>query len=76
MTGAVINVITVIAGGTLGTLLGERLPSRICLMIMQGVGLVTLAVGMSMAITTKDFLLVLGSILIGGISGNAFEGGE
>jgi len=69
MIGTIINVITVVAGGTLGTLLGERLPSRIRTIIMQGVGLVTLAVGMSMAITTNNFLLVLGSIVIGGILG-------
>ncbi len=69
MTGTVINVITVVAGGTLGTLLGERLPSRIRHIIMQGVGLVTLAVGMSMAITTNNFVLVLVSIVIGGILG-------
>ncbi len=69
MTGTVMNVIAVVAGGTLGTLLGERLPSRIRHIIMQGVGLVTLAVGMSMAITTENFLLVLVSIVIGGILG-------
>jgi len=69
MTGTVINVLTVVAGGTLGTLLGERLPSRIRHIVMQGVGLVTLAVGMSMAITTENFLLVLLSIVIGGILG-------
>ncbi len=69
MTGTIINVITVIAGGTLGTLLGERMPPRIRQIVMQGVGLVTLAVGMSMAITTKNFLLVLLSIVLGGILG-------
>ena len=69
MTGTVINVITVVAGGTLGALLGERLLSRIRHIIMQGVGLVTLAVGMSMAITTNNFVLVLVSIVIGGILG-------
>jgi len=69
MTGTIINVATVIAGGTLGALLGERLPSRIRDIIMQGVGLVTLAVGMSMALTTNNFLLVLGSIAVGGILG-------
>lgn len=69
MTGTVINVITVVVGGTLGTLLGERLSSRIRHIVMQGVGLVTLAVGMSMAITTENFLLVLLSIVTGGILG-------
>lgn len=69
MTGTIINVATVVAGGTLGTFLGERLPARIRHIVMQGVGLVTLAVGMSMAITTKNFLVVLLSIVIGGILG-------
>jgi len=69
MTGIVINVAAVVAGGTLGTLLGEGLPSRIRHIIMHGVGLVTLAVGMSVAITTKSFVLVLVSIIIGGILG-------
>jgi hypothetical protein len=69
MTGTVINVATVIVGGTLGALLGERLPLRFRQIVMQGVGLVTLAVGMSMAITTGNFLLVLLSIVIGGILG-------
>jgi len=69
MTGIAINVAAVVAGGTLGTLLGEGLPSRIRHIIMHGVGLVTLAVGMSMAITTKNFVLVLVSIIIGGILG-------
>ena len=62
MIGTIINVIAVIAGGTSGTLLGERLPSRIRQIVMQGVGLVTLVVGMSMAITTENFVLVLLSI--------------
>ncbi len=62
-------MVTVVAGGTLGTLLGERLPSRIRQIVMQGVGLVTLAVGMSMALTTNNFVLVLVSILVGAILG-------
>jgi len=69
MTGTLINVATVLIGGTLGTLLGERLPSRIRHIVMQGVGLVTLAVGMSMALTTGNFILVLVSICLGGILG-------
>jgi len=73
MTGTAINVATVVAGGTLGTFLGERLPPRIRHIVMQGVGLVTLAVGMSMALSTKNFLLMLGSILIGGMLGEWWQ---
>ncbi len=73
MIGTFINVATVIVGGSLGTLLGERLPPRIRQIMMQGIGLVTLAVGMDMALTTNNFLLVLGSILLGGILGEWWQ---
>jgi len=69
MTGTLINVATVLIGGTLGALLGERLPSRIRHIVMQGVGLVTLAVGMGMALATSNFIVVLASICLGGVLG-------
>jgi uncharacterized membrane protein YqgA involved in biofilm formation len=69
MTGTLINVAAVLIGGILGSLLGERLPARIRSIVMQGVGLVTLVVGMSMAITTGNIILVLASICLGGILG-------
>ena len=69
MTGTFINVAAVLIGGTLGSLLGDRLPGRIRNIVMQGVGLLTLVVGMSMAITTGNIILVLASICLGGILG-------
>jgi len=69
MTGTILNVVAVLLGGTLGALLGERLPERIRQIVMQGVGLVTLVVGMSMALGTDNVLIVLGSVCIGGILG-------
>ena len=69
MTGTLLNVVAVLLGGTLGALLGDRLPERIRQIVMQGVGLVTLVVGMSMALGTNNVLLVLGSVCIGGILG-------
>lgn len=69
MTGTIINVTTVLIGGTLGTLLGNRLPERARETVMHGLGLVTLVVGISMALTTQNVLLVLGSVLVGGILG-------
>ena len=69
MTGTLLNVVAVLLGGTLGALLGDRLPERIRQIVMQGVGLVTLVVGMSMTLSTNNVLLVLGSVCIGGILG-------
>jgi len=69
MIGTLINVVTVLIGGTLGSLLGDRLPERMRETLMHGVGLVTLVLGISMAIDTSNVLVVLLSIGIGGILG-------
>ncbi len=69
MVGTVINTVAVLLGGTLGTALGNKLPPGIRKIVIQGVGLVTLVVGIDMALSTGNVLLVLGSILIGGILG-------
>ena len=69
MTGTWINVGTVLVGGCLGSWLGDRLPRRMREIVMQGIGLVTLAIGMSMALKTAGPLFILGSILIGGMLG-------
>lgn len=73
MTGTWVNVAAIIAGGTLGALLGERLAPRIREIVMQGIGLTVLVVGMGMALKTSNTLLVLASILIGGILGEWAE---
>ncbi len=69
LTGTIINTITVLIGGSLGTLLGHRLPERTRETVMHGLGLVTLVVGITMALKTQNVLLVLGSVLVGGILG-------
>ena len=69
MIGTLLNVATVLIGGGLGTLLGQSLPERVRQTVMHGLGLVTLAVGLRMALSTANVLIVMGSILLGGILG-------
>ena len=69
MIGTLLNVATVLIGGGLGTVLGQRLPEKMRQTVMHGLGLVTLAVGLRMALTTANILIVMGSILLGGILG-------
>ena len=69
MTGTIINTISILLGGTLGTFLGNKLPFGVRNIVIQGVGLVVLVVGVEMALRTENVLLVLSSILIGGILG-------
>jgi len=69
MIGTIINIIAVLIGGTAGTLLGNRLPGKIQEMVIHGLGLMTMALGISMAIQSQNLLIVMGSVLLGGILG-------
>jgi uncharacterized membrane protein YqgA involved in biofilm formation len=79
LTGTLINVVSVLVGTALGTLLGDRLPERVRETVMHALGLVTLAVGIDGALaafrpplselTRASVLLVLASVLVGGVIG-------
>jgi len=69
MTGTIINIITVLIGGTLGLLFGARLPDRLKGTVIAGMGLFTTAIGIQMFLGTENPLIVLGAILIGAILG-------
>ncbi len=69
MTGTIINVATVLIGGTLGLLFGARLPVRIRETVIMGLGLFTAGIGIQMFLETQNPLIVLGSLLVGGILG-------
>ena len=85
VTGTLINAGTVLAGTMTGVILGDRLPSRVRDIVMDGLGLVVLVVGMDQALAVArpplvilvrgaaaggvPVLIVLGSILVGGIVG-------
>lgn len=69
MVGTLINIGAVLVGGVLGTLLGSRLPERMRETVMHGLGLVTLLLGISLALQTNEILIVMGSILVGALLG-------
>ena len=78
MVGTLINVGTVLAGTAIGTAVGPRLPERVQQRVLAGLGLITLALGIDLALawggddtTTSTPLYVLGGVLIGGIVGEA-----
>jgi hypothetical protein len=71
LSGTLLNAATVLVGGALGTVLGDRLPERIREQVVRGVGLFTLAMGAKFALDTGNLLYLLGSILIGAIIGAA-----
>jgi len=69
MTGTILNIITVLVGGFLGLFFGVHLPERIRQTVVAGLGLFTAAIGMQMFLKTENAIIVLGSLLLGGILG-------
>lgn len=67
--GTVINIVTVIIGSGLGLLLRSRLSDVYRSIILQGVGILTLVIGMQMALKTSNILILLISVIFGGILG-------
>ncbi len=80
--GTLVNVATVLVGSTVGVLVGHRLPERTREVVTDGLGLVTLLIAGLSAYAVTDprlaeavgdgatVLIVLGAVLIGGITGS------
>ncbi|HET9500664.1 MAG TPA: DUF554 domain-containing protein [Marmoricola sp.] len=76
------NAVTVLVGASAGLLVGHRLPERTRQVVTDGLGLVTLLIAASSAVAVGDdalvtavggsapMLIVLGSLLTGGIVGS------
>lgn len=77
--GTLVNVATVLLGSLAGVLLKNRLSSRMQKIIVQGVGLVTLFIGLSMAAALKQggagavdgVILGLLALVVGGLLGES-----
>jgi len=70
LSGTLLNAATVLTGGVVGTVVGDRLPARLRENVVRGVGLFVIAMGVKFAIDTSNLLFMLGAILLGGIVGS------
>jgi uncharacterized membrane protein YqgA involved in biofilm formation len=73
MLGTVINVGAVLAGGAAGLCLHRALPERFQRIVLQGLGLITLLLGLQMALKTANIFITLGSLLLGALLGEAWR---
>lgn len=81
-TGTLVNVATVLVGSSLGVVVGQRLPERTREVVTDALGLTTLLIAILSALAVTDptliaavgpsapMLIVLGSLLVGGIVGS------
>lgn len=67
--GTIINILAVLVGGGLGVWFGGRLPARVRETVVNGLGLFVLVIGFQMTLKSNNLLIVLGSVLAGGILG-------
>ena len=71
MTGTLINVTAILAGSLLGLQFGGLLREKTRDTIISGLGLFTILIGVQMFLETRNALIVLGGLLIGGLAGEA-----
>ncbi len=84
MLGTLLNVVTVVVGTALGVALGGRLPERMRRTVLDALGLFTLVIGfanatdafgdeLAQAVGRAAVLIVLGSLLVGGVIGELLD---
>jgi len=69
LLGTIINVAAIVAGAITGTLLKKGIPPRVNETVFQGLGLAVILIGIQMALQTKNPLIVIGSLALGGLAG-------
>ena len=67
--GTLINTGLVVAGSGLGVLVGNRIPERMRTTLLQVIGLVTIALGVSDAIDTRNMVFPLVGMAVGALVG-------
>lgn len=73
MFGTILNTITILIGGSLGTVVGHRFPSQMQETIFAALGLFTLVIGVDSALVTQNPLIVLVSLLLGALVGEGLH---
>lgn len=67
--GTLINTATVLAGGGVGLLIGNRISQQLRTTVVQVIGLVTLAIGLANALDTENIVFPLVGMVLGSIIG-------
>ena len=69
MLGTLVNTGAILVGSLVGMLIQSRLSSKMTSIIFQGVGLMTLTIGISMAIQSQNLIVAVISVVLGAVLG-------
>lgn len=76
MIGTIVNVASVLAGSTVGTIFKGKFPEKVQNTVIHGISLAVILIGMQMALSIEkdpDILLVIFSLVIGAVVGEMLE---
>jgi len=69
LQGTIVNVAAVIAGALVGRWAGRYLSEQMRKTLMAGLGLAVLLIGLKLAIQSQQVMIVIGSLILGGLIG-------
>lgn len=73
MIGTIVNSLAIVFGCIIGLILKDHFPKRVSVILFQGIGLTTLMIGIQMAIQATEVLLIILSMVIGGMIGEIID---
>lgn len=69
MLATIVNMLAIICGSFLGLCLKRGIPNQAKDTIMQGMGLMTIVIGLKMALSSDQDILIIVSLILGGVIG-------
>lgn len=73
MLGTIVNAAAIVAGSLTGMLLRGGIPEKVNDTIMKGIGLCVLLIGISSALKVDNTIVIIFSMVIGGIAGELID---
>lgn len=73
MIGTIVNAAAICAGALVGVALKRGIPDRIKDTVVQGLGLAVILIGLNMAMETRNPLIVIASLVLGGLAGGILD---
>lgn len=73
MIGTLINFVAVMIGGVVGLLIGTHMSERIKAIVISSIGLISLVIGISSAISTENALIPLLALVLGSVIGEIID---
>jgi uncharacterized protein len=71
--GTLINTATVLIGGTVGIAMGDKIPDRVRLIVVQVIGMVTIGLGLSDLLKTHNMVFPLLGMVFGAVIGEVLR---